>query len=185
MGKVEKLIQLASCCVEEKTKEKNDSTAPPPVEPIYKEEPKPNVDVEVQQKLEKVPRSEDYDTINSNLSNVFDNFKLLQAQPKDAGDIKPPVAGPEPGPGSPGAAAVVADPKNKAGGHAGSKDPQDDYITVQTGNTVAFFIPKDKSPAGGATKVEEGKNAAATNESDLKFKSALERTAIEYLQSKR
>ncbi|KRZ80442.1 hypothetical protein T10_3992 [Trichinella papuae] len=170
------------CCCRRKVK--NESPAPPPVEPISKEEPKPIVENVAPKKLEKVPRSDDYDTINPNLSNVFDNFKLFQVQPKDTGDTKPPVAGPGPAGGA-AVAGVVADPKNKAGGNVPGKEHQEEYITLQSGHTVAFFIPKDKPPADGAKKVEEGKNAAATNENDVKFKSALECTAIEYLQSKR
>ncbi|KRZ94619.1 hypothetical protein T08_292 [Trichinella sp. T8] len=185
MGKVGKLIQLASCCAEKKL------IAPPPVEPITKEEPKPIVVEAAPKKMEKVPRSDDYDTIKPNLSNVFDNFQQLQAQLKDMAGQNPPAAGPVPAgpapagpvPAGPAAAAgVVADPKNKPGGNFVSKDQLEDYITVQSGNTIAFFVPKDKPQAAGAPKVEGGKDPA---ENDMKFRSAQERTAIEYLHSKR
>ncbi|KRX47313.1 hypothetical protein T05_4307 [Trichinella murrelli] len=185
MGKVGKLIQLANRCAEKKL------IAPPPVEPITKEEPKPIVVEAAPKKMEKVPRSDDYDTIKPNLSNVFDNFQQLQAQLKDMAGQNPPVAGPVPAgpapagpaPAGPAAAAgVVADPKNKPGGNFVSKDQLEDYITVQSGNTIAFFVPKDKPQAAGAPKVEGGKDPA---ENDMKFRSAQERTAIEYLHSKR
>ncbi|KRX18244.1 hypothetical protein T07_13829 [Trichinella nelsoni] len=154
---------------------------PPPVEPIIKEEPKPIVVEEAPKKMEKVPRSEDYDTIKPNLSNVFDNFQQLQAQMKDMAGQNPPVAGPVPA--EPAAAAgAVADPKNKPAGNFVSKDQLEDYITVQSGNTIAFFVPTDKPQAAGAPKVEGVKDPA---ENDLKFKSAQERTAVEYLHSKR